>query len=57
LLSADTHAAACQIAALPQTVRGFGPVKDAAITRAAAERATLWAALSRSSDPVRHAAE
>ena len=45
-LSPATHATACAIAALPQTVRGFGPVKHAAADRADAERRRLWAALA-----------
>lgn len=57
MLSPDTHATACAIAALPQTVRGFGPVKHAAATRAAAERVRLWAQLEAPTAPALHAAE
>ena len=33
ILNADNHAAAVALAALPQEIRGFGPVKMAAIER------------------------
>ena len=42
-LTADNGALAVQIAALPLAVRGFGPVREAAAVKVAAERAALWA--------------
>lgn len=42
-LTPANHAIAVEIARLPQSVRGFGPVKDAAARKAAAERAALMA--------------
>ncbi len=43
-LTPDRLPTALAIAALPQDVRGFGPVKAAARARIAAERAKLWSA-------------
>jgi indolepyruvate ferredoxin oxidoreductase len=43
-LTAANHAAAVTLAALPETIRGFGHVKEASIARAAAQRAELLAA-------------
>ena len=40
-LNADNHALAVEISALPQTIRGFGHVKLAAMERARARRAEL----------------
>ncbi|MBT9383960.1 indolepyruvate ferredoxin oxidoreductase family protein [Pseudooceanicola sp. CBS1P-1] len=40
-LSPETHARAVQIAALPQMIRGFGPVKEASVTAYRAARAKL----------------
>ncbi len=40
-LNADNHALAVEISALPQTIRGFGHVKLAAMERAKARRAEL----------------
>jgi indolepyruvate ferredoxin oxidoreductase len=42
-LSDDRHALAVEIAALPSTIRGFGPVKGEDIARAEAEHARLMA--------------
>jgi indolepyruvate ferredoxin oxidoreductase len=44
-LSADTIQTATEIAALPLAIRGFGPVKAAAVERARAREAELLAAL------------
>ena len=44
-LTPDTHATAVEIAALPERIRGYGPVKEKAIDEAEAERARLFAAL------------
>ena len=44
-LTPDTHALAVEIAALPERIRGYGPVKEKAIGEAEAERARLFAAL------------
>ena len=44
-LTPDTLALAVEIAALPERIRGYGPVKEKAIGEAAAERARLFAAL------------
>jgi indolepyruvate ferredoxin oxidoreductase len=41
--TAENHAVAAEIAALPQTVRGFGPVKQANAEKAALRRQALWA--------------
>ncbi|MCB1436389.1 MAG: indolepyruvate ferredoxin oxidoreductase family protein [Rhodobiaceae bacterium] len=40
-LTAERFDAALALAALPQSIRGFGPVKEAAIRRAAGQRAEL----------------
>jgi indolepyruvate ferredoxin oxidoreductase len=42
-LSADTHSVAVEIAALPEEIRGFGPVKAEAIAKAKAREAELLA--------------
>ena len=44
-LTPDTLAPAVEIAALPERIRGYGPVKEKAIGEAEAERARLFAAL------------
>ena len=44
-LTPDTLALAVEIAALPERIRGYGPVKEKAIGEAEAERARLFAAL------------
>ena len=44
-LTPDTHALAVEIAALPERIRGYGPVKEKAIGEAEAERARLFTAL------------
>jgi indolepyruvate ferredoxin oxidoreductase len=44
-LSADTHTTAVEIAALPEEIRGFGPVKAEAIAKAKAREAALLARL------------
>ena len=43
-LSSANHAAAVALASLPESIRGFGHVKDASIARATARRAELLAA-------------
>jgi indolepyruvate ferredoxin oxidoreductase len=43
-LSPANHAAAVALASLPETIRGFGHVKDASIAKAAARRLELLAA-------------
>jgi indolepyruvate ferredoxin oxidoreductase len=43
-LSPANHAAAVALASLPETIRGFGHVKDASIAKADAQRAELLAA-------------
>jgi len=43
-LSPANHAAAVALAALPETIRGFGHVKDTSIAKATARRAELLAA-------------
>jgi indolepyruvate ferredoxin oxidoreductase len=43
-LSPANHAAAVALASLPETIRGFGHVKDASIAKAAERRAELLAA-------------
>ena len=45
-LTADNHAVAVQLAALPEQVRGFGHVKHAAVTVFRAEKARLLAQLA-----------
>ncbi len=42
-LTPDNASLATQIAALPLAVRGFGPVREAAAIKVAADRAALWA--------------
>ncbi len=44
VLSPDNHALACEIASLPETIRGFGHVKARTIEAAAARRAQLFEA-------------
>ncbi|MCK0138247.1 indolepyruvate ferredoxin oxidoreductase family protein [Aliiroseovarius sp. F47248L] len=55
-LSDDKLAIAAELAALPLTIRGFGPVKEANIARAATRRAELLAQFG-STAPMAHAAE
>jgi indolepyruvate ferredoxin oxidoreductase len=56
-LTADNHATAVEIAALPSEVKGFGHVKEAAAARVAERRAALWAAFAAGPAPVAQAAE
>ena len=44
-LSADNHEVAVELAALPETVRGFGPVKAEAMNNASIRRRELLAVL------------
>ncbi|PWR03141.1 indolepyruvate ferredoxin oxidoreductase family protein [Meridianimarinicoccus roseus] len=54
----DNRSVFLQLARLPRKIRGFGPVKRAAVEAAAAERAALWDAFEAMSVPqARHAAE
>ena len=46
-LDPDTHAIAREIAALPETIRGFGPVKERNLETAKAREAELLAAYRR----------
>ncbi|RJL06717.1 indolepyruvate ferredoxin oxidoreductase family protein [Paracoccus aestuarii] len=52
-----TMPVALELAQLPQSVRGFGPVKAAAAERAAARRAELLAQFRSGHAPIREAAE
>jgi indolepyruvate ferredoxin oxidoreductase len=54
-LTSDTHGIAVELAALPQTIRGFGPVKQAAADVADARREELLAII-KSPVPRKHAA-
>ncbi|WP_075214844.1 indolepyruvate ferredoxin oxidoreductase family protein [Mongoliimonas terrestris] len=56
-LTPETLDAAVDLAALPQSVRGFGPVKRANADRAERRHAELVGRLTRSDAPVRVAAE
>lgn len=42
-LGPENHERACEIAALPDEIRGFGPIKDRAIAKVAAKKAVLLA--------------
>jgi indolepyruvate ferredoxin oxidoreductase len=55
-LTPDNHALAARIAALPDRIRGFGPVKRAAAERARAERERLLAQLGATAPALRCAA-
>ncbi len=55
-LSGDTHAIAVELATLPQTIRGYGPVKQAAADVADARRDDLLAAFAAPVSKQRHAA-
>jgi indolepyruvate ferredoxin oxidoreductase len=57
LLSPVTLAAARELAALPMSVRGFGPVRQAAADRAAARRGELLALIRAGGAPLPMAAE
>jgi len=52
-LTPDNHALAARIAALPDRIRGFGPVKRAAAERARAERERLLAQLGAAAPALR----
>ncbi len=57
-LTAENHAAACDLAAWPQAVRGFGPVRAASAQAALARRGALLRAFRGTGDrPVAQAAE
>ena len=56
-LTPATLAIARELAELPLTIRGFGPVKEAAAATAAARREALLAAFRAGGTPARHAAE
>ncbi len=55
-LNSDTHAIAVELATLPQTIRGYGPVKQAAADAADARRAELLDAFAAPVPKRRHAA-
>jgi indolepyruvate ferredoxin oxidoreductase len=55
-LNSDTHAIAVELATLPQSIRGFGPVKQAAVDAADERREDLLAALHAPAPKQRHAA-
>lgn len=57
VLSRSTLATALQIAALPASIRGFGPVKEAAARRADTQRAELRAKLAGEASPRSTAAQ
>ncbi|MEM6608664.1 MAG: indolepyruvate ferredoxin oxidoreductase family protein, partial [Pseudomonadota bacterium] len=57
LLNGATRDAVLALAALPQTIRGFGPVKEKAMDRAAAQRADLLAVIHAGGAPKDQAAE
>ena len=44
---AGTHAAAVALARLPETIRGYGPVKERSVAAAKAKRGELMAAFER----------
>ena len=56
ILDADNRALAVEIAALPDSIRGFGHIKDKAIADARVREAELMAAI-RTSEPIPSAAE
>lgn len=56
-VTATTLPLIVELAELPLTIRGFGPVKKANAHRAAARRADLLTRIRAGGDPVRHAAE
>ena len=56
-LDAAPRDAVIALAELPMTIRGFGPVKEAAATRADAQRADLLAAIRAGGDGMARAAE
>jgi indolepyruvate ferredoxin oxidoreductase len=56
-LAPDTAGIAAELAALPLEIRGFGPVKAAAMATAAERRAVLLAAFAAGGEGTRHAAE
>lgn len=56
-LTPDNHAYAVALAALPQKIRGYGPVKDQSIAAVEAEEAALLASFRAPPKSVAHAAE
>ena len=56
-LTPATFAAAKALASLPQDIRGFGPVKEAAMVKAAKRRTELLAAIRSGGTPLAQAAE
>ena len=46
-LDAGNHAAAVALARLPETIRGYGPVKERSVAAAKAKRGELMAAFER----------
>ena len=53
----ETLEIAVELAELPLSIRGFGPVKQANAEKAAIRRAELWEAFQAGGAPLRHAAE
>jgi indolepyruvate ferredoxin oxidoreductase len=56
-LTPANHAAAVGLAALPEKIRGFGPVKQRHLVAAKAEEAALWEAFRQAPAPFLKAAE
>ena len=56
-LAPDTHALAVGLAAIPEKIRGYGPVKARHLKAAKAEEATLLARLRAGTPALRQAAE
>ena len=52
-LGGENYRTVVALAALPEKIRGFGPVKQAAVTAAAAERSRLLARLAQPAAPLR----
>ena len=50
-LTPDNHATAVELAALPDRIRGFGPVKDRFLRHAKAREAELLAAFRAGAQP------
>ncbi|MCB2144684.1 MAG: indolepyruvate ferredoxin oxidoreductase family protein, partial [Rhodobacteraceae bacterium] len=57
LVAPPTEGAVRALAELPLAIRGFGPVKDAAVEKAARQRAELLAAIRAGDTPQAQAAE
>ena len=55
-LDHNNHALAVELATLPEAIRGYGPVKEAAVSEAEAHRAELLAAFDAPAGARKHAA-